>query len=178
MKKCLFTIFILSLLSSFSLFSQPKDVSGWKATTWGMTEEQVLKAMNGEAVKLKHNKDFMKFYSSVGINQVSIDSNFFAAYFQFDKDTNDLRQVKLELTSSKIKRGNLAIFESLKKSLTLEYGTPTAIKDKDKGGFINHGALWIFPSTTVTLEAMLGRADQIFILISKSKGKTAKQFGY
>jgi hypothetical protein len=179
MKKLLFVCFIFIVLVTFrsNSIAQPKDVEGWRDARWGMTENQILEKFKGEAVKLKVKKNIISKYSTIGINEITIDSNKYTVYFLFDT-SNTLQQVNINLVSSASRKTIETIFNSLISSFIKTYGKPIAEKDRTREKFRNIGALWIFPTTDILADAMIGNTDQIIILFTKHKGKTPKQYGY
>jgi hypothetical protein len=168
-----FTIFYIQALTA-----QPKDVDNWKGAKWGMTESEILKALNGEAIKLRAKKVYPRgtAYATVGIREVIIDSNKFEVYFLMNNDSV-LKQINLGMTSQHMDN-SLEAFESLKKTLIKEYGEPLKEKSKGKGNSQVLGAIWVFPTTVIILYGIGSDLGRIEIMYIKNTGKTPKQYGF
>lgn len=109
------------------------DVIGWRQAQWGMTEEEVIAAFQGEAKAQKEARhlggteklpDSWTMYSNVQIDSVSISTGTFRAEFFFDRISKKL--IEVMLSSRTDDHPNLStLYDDLEKMLTEKYGTPT-----------------------------------------------------
>lgn len=147
-------IFLLCLASSLS--AQPKDVTGWNNTRWGMTVDEVIKTLKGKAELVdKPNKTVSP--SKLGpvltlarITNIEINAEAFQVFFHFDEIQKKLVRV---VVSSKENAPPESQFISLENMLMSMYGKPASSednKDPTVGGTFKRS--WIFPSTTVEIQ--------------------------
>lgn len=176
MKKIVYIFSFIAFCFSV-LLSQPKDVPGFMNTRWGMTDEEILKAMKDDAVKLKSKKMFRVSYANVGLKEITIDSNKFIGYFLMNEDTKTLSQVNLNIVYQHLE-DNFETYESLKKYFIKEYGNPTRERSEMRGNSHNKALLWIFPSTVILVSAWGNNLENLMIQYFKNVGKTPEQFGF
>ena len=181
--KIKFTVLVVCfiVLSGF-LYAQPKDLPGYKNTRWGMTEQEIKDAMKEEAVPLKSKKSIGlgQSYSTIGLKNISIDSNDFIGYFVMNKETDRLTQVNLEIIAQNID-DNYDSFNSMVKELSKEYGKPTAlytsIYPEAKRPIAK--AVWMFPSTIIFYISWGKDLDKSMLQFFHNDGrKTLKSLGF
>jgi len=150
-------IIVLSLIITLCLISgvfgqpkDPKDIEGWSKSRWGMTEEEILKAFKGEAVRLKGKEIYHGAYATIGINDLKIDGHKYQVRFLMDDVKKTLQQVNIELKDDELPAAR-SIFRELEVMLVKKHGPlslRTAQKEKDLSCMIT---TWSFPSTVIKL---------------------------
>ncbi len=144
---------VISLWLAISLFSasvvcaeeNPKSITGYGKTTWGMSVEQVVQAESPRAQKLSEPQKYGKgSLGLVEISDIKIGASTFRASFLFDESGQLLRQVNLS-GLEKSAGANFVIFSSLERMLTEKYGQPTYKKASSE-------ATWKLEQTVVSLE--------------------------
>jgi len=157
-----------------------KDVEGFMNTRWGMTEDQILESMKGEAVKLKSRKNYrFNWYATVGIKEVTIDSNKYTVHFLMNKGTNLLQQVNLDIFYQNIEDPDLS-FASLKNAFEKDYGKPTAESktENPKNHSVIFQAAWVFPSTIILYTAWSKNLDKSLLQFFQNDGtRSLKSLG-
>jgi hypothetical protein len=122
MKKLL-TLFLWSLAV---LCVASENVQGWRDARWGMTPDQVIAALPGEAVRAGTDQ-FTDTNILVAIPSVQIERSKFKATFLFTPGTQRLKQIKLLSTPS-----NVDEFSMLEEKLTGKYGKPEIVSNDDR----------------------------------------------
>jgi hypothetical protein len=167
------TIAILLALSIAVLAQQPiehaagseiaKDIDGWSKAKWGMTEAEVWRAFQGEAIRFAEKRNYKDDYAMIGIPNYTIGRSRFKIMFMLDSKTNLLTGVNIQPFDQDLGALLLGdrpmppvvngspegIFDELKSLLTQKYGEPTSSETSRSN---EHIAVWRFPSTTVELE--------------------------
>jgi len=150
MKRVLIIIligFFLALTtSSFAKAQVTKDVEGWRGARWGMTEDQILKAFEGEAVRLEEVQIYHRRYASIGIKDFEISGHKFYVHFLMDNKEKTLRQVNIRAKEETL-GGIKVVFKSLEQLLVEKYGKPSFENEEEDSGKI----VWKFPSTVIEL---------------------------
>jgi hypothetical protein len=142
-----FLFIILPICVSYGQDTIP-EVQGWKNAKWGMTKEEVQKALEGQV-----EKDFL---GHLVIKNLKIGSDLYDATFGWDKFTESLTSVRLAPAKSELEAINKEKvpsylqgdvegylyaryynlfqnrFESLEKGLTKKYGVPIYKQDNEK----------------------------------------------
>jgi hypothetical protein len=151
------TIIVLSLIIALCVISgvfgqpkDPKDIEGWSKSRWGMTEEEILKAFKGKAVRLKEKETYHGAYATIGINDLEIDGHKYQVRFLMDNIKETLQQVNIKLKDNELSAAR-RIFRELEVMLVEKHGPPslkTAQKQKDFSCMIT---TWNFPTTVIKL---------------------------
>jgi hypothetical protein len=143
-----FAIFLL-LVGIHSVTAQQNDVKGWREARWGMTEEQILSAFKGEAVRLNEPENYDSWYASVGIPKYDISGEAYFVHFLMGKKSKTLQQVNI-IAAEATKEFIDNAFTRLEQILTEKYGTPSFRDEKDE----RKQVIWNYPSTVITLSYM------------------------
>lgn len=129
MKK-LVIVLLFMIIGLPNLFSQMDTGNVWRNAKWGMTEEQVQSAFNGEIIKLNSIDIYGNdSFSSLIIPKVEIQGNEFKVNFLFDNEEKKLHQINLKLID--IKEASV-MFVVLEQELIKKYGNPIL---RDKGEY-------------------------------------------
>lgn len=161
------------LICALPTFGQQKDVQGWREAKWGMTENEILEAFKGEAVRLDKIEEWgqLNLYASIGINNYDIDGNKYGVNFAMDKTTKKLKMVQISLldhTSGLVRTH----FRDLEKLLTEKYGAPSFKNASDK--ILNEIVVsWNFPSTIIEINYsnITSRNEYLHLDYSVPRGK-------
>lgn len=161
------------LICALPTFGQQKDVQGWREAKWGMTENEILEAFKGEAVRLDKIEEWgqLNLYAFIGINNYDIDGNKYGVYFAMDKTAKTLKRIQIYLldTTSGLVRNR---FRDLEKLLTEKYGAPSFKDASDK--ILNKIVVsWNFPSTIIELnyDNITARNEYLHLDYSVPRGK-------
>lgn len=177
MKRVLFIILFVICTSNYS-FGQPKDVEGWNKARWGMTENEVLKVLEGKATAIEKPQKYQGLskqwdaYAPVVLDEIEIGNDKYTVDFIFDDNDKKLIMV---IVSIKDKSPSEVQFSSLEQMLTEKYGSPSFTKDDktpDKRlstGVVLEGSdslerAWNFPSTIIELKYLYMRAINLELL--------------
>ena len=132
---------IVFLRSTLAADDDPRNISGYDNTVWGMTEDEVLQAEPLAQRLDPPVKTTAGGIRAVTLKDIRIASDPFTAQFIFDFKDRKLMQVTLEspkpLLSSRI-------FSDIEKLLTEKYGSPTY---KQQGKNVS----WKLTKTTIEL---------------------------
>jgi len=168
------TILLLTLfIGANLLFAQPKDVPGYSKTRWGMTEQEIKDAMKEEAIPLKGKKKFgFTSYATLGMKDISIDSNDFIGHFLMNDKTDRLSQVNIDIIAQNID-DNFDSFNSMVKALSKEYGKPTALYTSIYPGAKRpiSKVVWMFPSTIILYISWGQDLDKSMLQFFENNGK-------
>lgn len=134
----------------------PKNMSGYGKTEWGMTPDEVLSAEAPRAEKLEKPENFKTGLGLISIKEVQIGVTKFSAIFIFDKSGKRLRQVNL--TSLKKPWVDASSFSSIEKLLTEKYGAPTYKEERV--------VFWKLPKTSIELARL-----NILDILSRLEGR-------
>lgn len=143
--------FAVGLLISLTLqaIAQPKDVEGWNKAKWGMTEDEILKAFEGQIEKLPQPKVEPSNYSNLVLRGVEIGGNKFFAQFWFGKSSNQLEGI--ELVPEDKSKNSSYLYSSLERMLIQKYGQPSFVDNQKQSGIITKSRIWNFPTSTIDL---------------------------
>jgi hypothetical protein len=146
----LFAIVLVLLLAAASAAAQPRDIEGWRAARWGMTESELEGAFGAALVRLPGRWVYGGAYATRMIEQVPIGGRRFRAIFQMQAETDRLQQVLLERVRLP---GQEAAFESTLAEFRRTYGVPTGVCGIPRagGGPLSLEFWWRFPTSTVHL---------------------------
>ena len=181
-----FIILVYLIFSHTIIYAQSetvKDVKGWNNSKWGMTENEVVKAFNGNVKHLEENKISKDGdgYCSLRMEGIEIDKEKYFADFWFDNNKK-LYEVLIQPNKeggSKLSEINFLEyqFKDLERKIIEKYNKPISDEDKDdkKNEIIKHQRLWNFPSTTIELNYLcllhkvLGEKSEFLCLRYKKK---------
>ncbi len=148
---CIFLFSILTFLNGKTCLSQPKDITGWGRTKWGMTEKEVMKAMGKSASHLLPNEQRAQQGSYVPIlgDPVTIGGNQFHPEFVFDEGTKRLRAVVLRCERTT----DLSTddFNKMEELLVAKYGITRLTNFQHGTGSLKKESAWTFRSGSVRL---------------------------
>ena len=125
---------------------RPSDVKGWTATTWGMTEGEILKALPAQASQLAKPVKYADRAATVGIERLTINHTDFIVDFLPDQQGRLDRVLLRPVSENPLE----SVFQTLAASLTEKYG-PADFKDPTSGPVQKRIMRWTFPSTTIEL---------------------------
>lgn len=144
MTKALLLVLVATAVASAQT---PADIGGWREARWGMTDDQVLAAFPGEAMRMER-PELLPSGSEcrAWIPRYNVQTMEFEVLLCFGHA--GLALVKLSTpTSPDVLRGigiNMAWFKTLEELLTVKYGQPTSITAPAT-------VLWARPDTTIRL---------------------------
>jgi hypothetical protein len=147
MKRIFLTLVISWAAMAAGDNARPKDVEGYSKTRWGMTDDEILAALPGQAVRLTAPLPKRSYaggiIANIGIEDLEIAHTKYTLHFVPGKD-GKLFRVRI----APVNRGYAIHFQALEAILTEKYGPPSY---KSVAG--NHMvAKWNFPSTTIDLD--------------------------
>lgn len=122
-----------------SLAEDVRDVAGWPAIEWGMTEEEVREALAGRVSPITPVAKFANSYAPIK-GSVTIEGHPFEVVPQFSHATGELCQVLFRAADAEAER--IARMSDL---LTACYGNPVGGKTK---------RTWRGPGAAVELETV------------------------
>jgi hypothetical protein len=145
------TIISICMITMFCAFAQVKDVVGWQDTSWGMSIEEVQKAVP-QAKRLKDKPDKGNVFA-LSIEKYKIGDQVYDINFRF----NAVEPRKLNMVSV-ARAGNmdpvkyLKAFDDLEKLLTEAYGAPSQRKDTPPANpIIKRYRYWYLKTTKIEL---------------------------
>jgi hypothetical protein len=141
--------FMVAAMAIASAQPTPPDLKGWTSTTWGMTEDEILAALPGQAVHLTGPagaRTYANRTAAIGIESLVIGKDDFHVDFLMDRE-GKLDRVMIGLNT---RSPSVLTFEGLEALLTEKYGTAT-ITDKTQEQGLKRTCKWIFPSTVIQL---------------------------
>jgi hypothetical protein len=157
-KKVIIGGFVFFLLFSPLVLAQNNDLLGWGKTYWGMTEDEVIKAIGEKAIKLQDHGIYQNGYSSIKIEDIFLPAPIMGAgcfdgFFIFNFKSKRLTSIRFD-----DKYPLQLHFDLLKKFLSEKYG-PASFKDLKEipkshaigGGYMTIQLSWSFPSTVINL---------------------------
>ena len=127
--------------------SKGDNIEGWNNLQWGMTEEAILKAFEGQAEQLLESLQFARSYANLRIRDMDIGGNQHEVLFQMDVETNRLGQILLRPKE----KPSQNTFKELEKTLIQIYGTPNHTVNEEEGAYQHYERTWHFPTTTIVL---------------------------
>lgn len=119
---------------------QAEDVPGWRETRWGMTEDEVLAAMKGEANRVPTPRERAGRVEALEIPQYAIGPYRFKVTFNFTEG----KLVGVILTGDK---DSPVSYPGVKDMVVAKYGAPAS----ESPTAIGRHAQWNFPSTRIAL---------------------------
>lgn len=125
-----------------------EDLPGWGATRWGMTAEELRRALGPRVTDLPGRWLYGGAYAELAVEEVEIGGLTFTAYLQMNDQTDRLQQVLLE----RRRVGAVpAAFEQVIDALTSRYGPPAGdcAQAKTGGQPLDYEVTWRFPATTL-----------------------------
>lgn len=137
----------LVLVRTVSAEGPPKDVKGWQAAQFGMSEDEVLRAYPTAKRVKKPNTTPSGMTFSVEIGDIVVDGRSYRVSFGFEQS----RLVRVIL-DAKHKFAFWEDYQALEKALNSEFGPPNDIEDNSPGSksgrFFLH---WNLPNSFVRL---------------------------
>jgi hypothetical protein len=139
-KKCVCGAMLFSLLMLFvgNVIAQSNDVKGWGKTTWGMSEQEIIR-LYPEAKRFKPD--------ILHINNLPIGNVRCLVVLMIGG--SKLREVTIGVPREEIKEGQ---FEEFQKALSPKYGPPMFTNQKHGGLPSKLNSSWTLPSTIIELE--------------------------
>jgi hypothetical protein len=134
----------------------PEDPGGWTKAKWGMTEEQVIAAFPGGAVRLTERLEARTFnggVATIGIKQYRIRLQDFEILFLMGFQSHRLEQVIVRPSDVANLQmfGVASMFRDFEPLLLSKYGPPTYRDVSDA----NHPvSKWYFPTTIIDMSGM------------------------
>jgi hypothetical protein len=136
---------LLALAGIVTSQTKPKDVDGWGKIKWGMTLADAKTACGSDCGE----------EAKVEVGDIKMTASLSATGIYPDKyvPSKPVSQIELTTVPSLDHRSELDVYEYLRSALTQKYGTPTSeYRKPDELNVMVTGAVWIFPSTTITLK--------------------------
>jgi len=143
-------LLILIVIANFSFqisFAQPPDVIGWNKSKWGMTEQEIIEAFNGQVQKV----ELTNTKYNLEIDNFNLVDKQFRVIFVIDENSNLLKSVIIKPNSNLDWSQKYTAFTRLEEDLNKKYGEPFNIKTEIKNGPYAERE-WILPSTVITLK--------------------------
>src|ERR1035437_6271855 len=156
-----------------TLAAQPaqEDPGGWKAAKWGMTEDEVVAALPGQATRLLglHNDGT----ASVGVEHVMIAGHDFRVTFVPAKSGGLIRVGMMPTEKNPAE----VVFQDLQKSLIEQPGPPASSQSTRDGLLLGQVVKWDFPTTSVELTHTFSPAirSSLILLLYEKKGDAENQ---
>lgn len=122
-----------------SLAEDVRDIAGWPAIEWGMTEEEVREALTGRVSPITPIAKFANAYAPIK-GSVTIEEYPFEVFPQFSHATGELCQVLFRAADAEADR-----LERMSEILTACYGRPVERGTK---------RTWRGPTAAVELDAV------------------------
>lgn len=159
MRKGISLLILLFLMCNYVL-AQSNDVEGWSKARWGMTEDDLLKAFEGQAIRLEQ-KNYNDSYSTIEIRDIEIGSDHYQVRFLMDNNKKTLSKVLITPLDTDLAAAEIR-FKGLEKLLIEKYGQPSFRDDKKEpdtrisGSLVHKGSVklttaWNFSSTIIEL---------------------------
>jgi hypothetical protein len=132
-----------------------KNMNGWHNARWGMTDVEILKTFDGQAVRLNKAVPYGKYLAAIEINKIEIADIPLSVRFLMDTNSMKLARVQLQpINKDKGSNGDpssLLWFTLLEIELTKKYGPPLYKDVKKDHGRTDYDVLWYFPDTSIKL---------------------------
>ena len=150
---------------------RPPDVSGWRATRWGMSEDQVKRVVPGRwrASTREEREDDRDTYVPFVLKDVTIRGRHFIGLFGFSRTDRKLVAVTLHSGLPLIRPEEAtATFEQIVDELEREFGSPAEIVRNNSGhtSFYADFAIWRFRSSVISLECLRPNDSERAIALS------------
>jgi len=146
-RKCI-NIIVFSLICMITILGQQKDVNGWQEAKWGMTEDEVLEAFKGEAIRLDKIVAYQASYASIGIINYDISGDKYLVHFIFDENKKNLQRIAITPEATTILDFH---FRRLEQLLTEKYGIPYFKNTVTAMGGDKSVVAWNLESTIIEL---------------------------
>ena len=151
------TLLVLFLALSTPCYSQPKDVFGWEAAQWGMSNEDLVRTFDARLKKLPKTELFLGSHVEYVIPELELQGKEFTVFFQISDTTRKLSQILMRWTEQESPEPREKLFNKLESLLKRQYGKPLDMIDERRTSsdgflFIDLIRIWRFPTTTVELE--------------------------
>lgn len=128
MRKLVIVLAVI-LIGLSNLVGQNSDSAKvWRNAKWGMTEEQVQGAFNGEIRQLSIRVEHETSYSNIFIPRVEILGNNFKVIFLFDSKEKKLIQINLQLIDA---TQAAVMFDLLEQELIKKYNKPILVNKQE-----------------------------------------------
>lgn len=147
----------LLITLSDSYLAKQKDLLGWEAVRWGMSEKDILKVFGDKLKKLPKRMAFLRWHSDYVIPNYRLADEIFTVFFQMDDDTNKLSQVLTRLNEQKSQVPRIQLYNRLELILARKFGFPCTKLDNSSSDqsknvqVIDLSCTWKFPTTNVEL---------------------------
>ena len=137
----------------------PQDVKGWQSFTWGMTDEQIVRAGGGDVQRQERAwAPQRQFYVDYSVPALKLQDMQFKVWFQMDPATDTLNEIRLIDKSPALGQGapRRREFDELEALLTQKYGPAQLRTDLDEGRSLGMPMVtltrtWAFPTTSIEL---------------------------
>jgi hypothetical protein len=113
------------------------DPYGWQGAEFGMTEDEVRKAIGERATTVDTATDWGDRYAPMTVQDIQLGGEAYVAHLQFGKATKKLEQVLIRETGG----ADEGKYLSVVKLMTKKYGPPAETTHNDS----KHVAIWTFP---------------------------------
>jgi len=133
------------------------DLEGWQDTRWGMTERELVAAINSAELLHIHREDYLSHYADYSLPNLDVAGFYFDVTFQMDKNSNRLSQVLIKHDADPHTKPTKA-FSSALKLLTEKLGKPERAGTSDE-------FVWKFPTTTVCLSVYFSEEILSFVSV-------------
>lgn len=143
--------------------ARAEDLPGWRETRWGMTVDEALSALNGEARRIPDAKEFMGHMEALEIPSYSVGPYEFRATLRFTGG----KLTAVVLTGAK---DSGAWYPGLMDMLVAKYGAAAS----EAPNIMGRSARWNFPSTRITLNHVRAPGMGPIGIISLSYGPPEK----
>jgi len=142
-------IAVIVLLFSVSTSSQnkSKDIQGWEETRWGMTSDEIGKALGSRAQKLTDFEGYGYGYYEYLVPEITLRGSTFTALLIMDY-TGKLSSVDVRSNEYESQKPQRDIFDALDSMLIAQYGAPDAKKDEPSSGQVHLSHIWKFQTST------------------------------
>ena len=118
--------FLSDIKRAVGLERKMGDLLGWQNTRWGMTGDEIVRAVGADVVKRSERQRYHGAYSVLCIPNVSIGSHSFKVMFQMDEASERLSQVLVSYEDLELSdpRG---VFEVARCVLTERFDKPERV---------------------------------------------------
>jgi hypothetical protein len=160
------TLTLAVLATALAAQPAPEDPGGWKAAKWGMTEDEVLAALSGQAARLPGlHKDGT---ASVAIEPLIIAGHDFRVTFVLAKSGGLIRVAVMPTENNPSE----VVFEDLRKALIEQHGAPASSQSTRDGPVLRQVVKWDFPTTSAELTHTFSPAirNSVILLLYERKG--------
>jgi len=127
--------------------SRPADLLGWTKAKWGMTDSEILKVFQGQAVLLDapvQRRQYVDGRANVGIEKITIETVECSVQFVVNPQDGRLFRVMIKPVQA---NPTAVYFQQLEKALVTRYGAPDYTSSKEP----MTSSRWVFPTTVIEL---------------------------